>query len=76
MGKHGQDGPTWLGGMMKSRRFDDALDDIAELEEAEFALSFSPCRRIEDFNDIGDLGDSFSIGAIAAGELSCETDWL
>jgi hypothetical protein len=36
--------------------------DMPELEETEFALAISPCPRIEDSNDIGEIGDSFSIG--------------
>jgi hypothetical protein len=36
--------------------------EIPELEETEFALAISPCPRIEDFNDLGEIGDSFSIG--------------
>lgn len=36
--------------------------DMPELEETEFALAISPCPRIEDANDIGEIGDSFSIG--------------
>jgi hypothetical protein len=49
--------------MMKSKRIDYSHYDIPELEEAEFALSVSPCPRFDDTNDIGDIGDSFSIGA-------------
>lgn len=36
--------------------------DIPELEETDFALAISPCPRLEDCNDIGEIGDSFSIG--------------
>ena len=60
---------------MKNMPFDNSLYDIPELEDSEFALSVSPCPRIEDFNDIGDIGDSFSIGAMTADALACEIDW-
>jgi hypothetical protein len=36
--------------------------DIPGLEETEFALAITPCPRIEDFNDLGEIGDAFSIG--------------
>jgi hypothetical protein len=55
---------------MKNRPTDHFLYDIPELEETEFALSVSPCRRIEDANDIGETGDSFSIGLDLIDELS------
>lgn len=51
---------------MKSMPPDYSLYDIPELEETEFALSVSPCPRIEGVNDIGDVGDSFSIGSSLA----------
>jgi hypothetical protein len=54
---------------MKSRPTDYSLYDIPELEETEFALAVSPCRRIEDANDIGEIGDSFSIGLDLIDEL-------
>ena len=47
---------------MKKRPADYSLYDIPELEESEFALRVSPFPRIEDPNDIGGIGDSFSIG--------------
>ena len=47
---------------MKRMRTDYSDYEIPELEESEFALGFSPCPQIEDFNDLGDAGDSFSIG--------------
>jgi hypothetical protein len=37
------------------------LYEIPELEETEFALSVSPCPRIEDANDSYHIGDSISI---------------
>ena len=55
---------------MKSRPTDYSLYDIPELEETEFALAVSRCRRIEDANDIGEIGDSFSIGLDLINELS------
>jgi hypothetical protein len=55
---------------MKNRRTDYSRYDIPELEESEFALSVSPSCRIEDANDIGEIGDSFSIGLDLIDELS------
>ena len=55
---------------MKNRPTDYSLYDIPELEENEFALSVSPRRRIEDANDIGEIGDSFSIGLDLIDELT------
>ena len=49
--------------------------DIPELEETEFALSVSPCPRIEISTDVGDLGDSYSIDSIVANALFREFDW-
>lgn len=60
---------------MKNLPSEYSLYDIPELEESEFALSVSPCPRIEDSNDMGDMGDSFSIGSIVADELLLELDW-
>jgi len=51
---------------MKSALSDYSLYDIPELEEAEFALAISPCPRIEDCDDIGNKGDSFSIASFVA----------
>ena len=59
---------------MKHMRSDYSHYDIPELEETEFALSVSPCPRIEDSNDLGDIGDSFSIGSIVADALFREFD--
>ena len=61
---------------MKSRSADYSLYDIPELEETEFALSVSPCPRIEDSNDIGDIGDWFSVGSTATDALPSEIDVL
>ena len=47
---------------MKTKPADYSLYEIPELEESEFALSVSPCPRFEDLNDIGEMGDLFSIG--------------
>lgn len=55
---------------MKKRHIDYSLYDVSELEETEFARSVSPYRRIEDPNDIGEIGDSFSIGLDLIDELS------
>ena len=60
---------------MKSLPSDYSHYDIPELEETEFALSVSPCPRIEDSNDIGDIGDSYSIDSIVANALFREFDW-
>lgn len=60
---------------MKRMPSDFSLYEIPELDETEFALSVSPCSRIEDSNDIGDIGDSFSIGSIGADALFDESDW-
>lgn len=60
---------------MKSMPSDYSHYDIPELEETEFALSVSPCPRIEDSNDIGDIGDSYSIDSIVANALFREFDW-
>jgi hypothetical protein len=48
---------------MKSRSPD--YYDIPELEETEFALAISRCPHIEDSNDLGEMGDSFSIALSA-----------
>jgi hypothetical protein len=55
--------------MMKSLPSGYSHYDIPELEETEFALSVSPCPLIEDSGDMGDISDSFSIGAIIADAL-------
>ena len=47
---------------MKNVRSDYSLDDVPELEETEFTPAFSRRAWNEDFNDIGEIGDSFSIG--------------
>ena len=47
---------------MKKRPAAYSVYDIPDLEESEFALSVSPYPRIEDPNEIGEIGDSFSIG--------------
>ena len=60
---------------MKSMLSDYSHYDIPELEETEFALSVSPCPRIEDSNEMGDTGDSFSIVSIVADALFREFDW-
>jgi hypothetical protein len=60
---------------MKSMPADYSHYDIPELEETEFALSVSPCPRIEDSNDLGDIGDSYSIDSIVANALFREFDW-
>jgi len=62
-----------MGAIMKSRLADYSLYDIPELEETEFALSVSPCPRIEDSNDIGGICDSFSIGLDLIDELPAST---
>jgi hypothetical protein len=43
---------------MKNTDFDDSL----ELDDGEYARAIFPCPRIEDANDLGEIGDSFSIG--------------
>ena len=47
---------------MKRIRAHNSLYDLPELEEAEFTPSYSRSSRFEDSNDLGDMGDSFSIG--------------
>lgn len=48
---------------MKNMRADYSLyDDVPELEETEFTPAFSRGSWLEDSNDIGEIGDSFSIG--------------
>jgi len=61
--------------MMKSTPADYSLYDIPELRETEFALSVSPCPRIADSDDIGEIGDSFSNGSIVADAPYLEFDW-
>jgi hypothetical protein len=51
-----------MGAVMKHRSADYSLYEIPELEESEFALCISPYPRIEDPNENGGIGDSFSIG--------------
>ena len=36
--------------------------DLPELEITELSAALRPLRSIEDANDLGELGDSFSIG--------------
>ena len=47
---------------MKSKRIDYSLLDVPELDETEFTPTFSRCAWVDDSNDIGEIGDSFSIG--------------
>ena len=47
---------------MKRIRTFKSLYDLPELEESEFTPSYSRASRFEDSNDLGDIGDSFSIG--------------
>ncbi len=54
---------------MKSMPPDYSLYEIPELEETEFALSVSPCPRIEDSNDTGGIGQPVSIGSLVARAL-------
>jgi hypothetical protein len=61
--------------MMKNMPYDFSFDEVPELDGAEFALSVSPCSRLEDSNDIGDIGDSFSIRLTEADSLFDESDW-
>ncbi len=44
------------------KRTDDTLDDLPELEANEFTPAIGRRAWIEDANDLGDIGDSFSIG--------------
>lgn len=44
------------------RAYDSLYDEEPELEETEFTPAFARCTWIEDSNDLGDIGDSFSIG--------------
>ncbi len=44
------------------KRSHDTLDELPELEAGEFTPAPSRRSWIEDANDLGDLGDSFSIG--------------
>ena len=60
---------------MKKSPADYSLDDIPELEEADFALEASARPRIPYSSDGGDIGDWFSIGTITTDALSSETDW-
>jgi len=46
---------------LKTRRADFSHFEIPELEETEFEFSVSTCRRYEDANDSGYMGDSISI---------------
>jgi len=45
---------------LKTRRADFSHFEIPELEETEFEFSVSTCRRYEDANDGGCIGDSIS----------------
>ncbi len=47
---------------MKMRAYVSLYDDESELEETEFTPAFARGTWIEDSNDLGDIGDSFSIG--------------
>lgn len=47
---------------MKMRAYISLYDDESELEETEFTPVFARGNWFEDSNDLGDIGDSFSIG--------------
>jgi hypothetical protein len=47
---------------MRPNRADSMRFLAPELEVAELISSYSPRRSIEDSNDLGELGDCFSIG--------------
>ncbi len=47
---------------MKRMHADDALYNLPELEAPEFVPAYARGKCIEDLNDLGDIGDSFSIG--------------
>ena len=55
---------------MKTKYADYSLDEIPELEETEFEFSVSACRRFEDSNDVGQMGDSISIAMDVTGEFA------
>ncbi len=46
---------------MKRMQADDALYNLPELDAPEFAPAYGRKKWIEDPNDLGDIGDSFSI---------------
>ena len=52
---------------MKIMRTEYSLYEIPELEEADFEFSVPACRRIEDANNAGYMGDSISM-AVDFGE--------
>jgi hypothetical protein len=55
---------------MKTKYAAYSLDEVPELEETEFEFSVSSCRRFEDANDGGDIGDSISITMDITGEFA------
>ena len=55
---------------MKTMRAEYSLYEIPELEEAEFEFSVSSCRRIEDANDAGHIGDSISFAVDFSDDFS------
>jgi hypothetical protein len=55
---------------MKTKYADYSLDEVPELEETEFEFSVSSCRRFEDANDSGDIGDSISITLDITGDIA------
>ncbi|MBI4293817.1 MAG: hypothetical protein HY661_20270 [Betaproteobacteria bacterium] len=60
---------------MKNMSPDYSLYDIPELAESEFALSVSPCPRIEDCSGAANAGASPSIGSIVADALFRRFEW-
>ena len=60
--------------MMKRKPAYHDFYEIPELEESEFAFPVSCCHRIEDPNDIGEIGDSFSVGVDLIADLP-ESAW-
>jgi hypothetical protein len=55
---------------MKTKYADYSLDEVPELEETEFEFSASSCRRFEDSNDFGHMGDSISFAMDATGNFA------
>lgn len=53
---------------MKTKYADYSLDEIPELEET--AFEFSVCRRFEDSNDVGHIGDSISFAMDVTGDFA------
>ena len=47
---------------MKRMHADNALYNLPELESPEFTPAYARGTWIEDSNDLGDIGDTFSIG--------------